>query len=69
VANNKVATPNIVQSEFNGAENQKNMSNLLEALKAITAQTNKANGMGMPTNVNPNLKNYLSAILKQLGGY
>lgn len=68
-ANNKVATPNIVQSEFNGAENQKNMSNLLEALKAITARTQKANGMGMPTNLNPDYANYMAAILKQLKGY
>lgn len=58
-AKNTVATPNIVQSEFNGAENQKSMSNLLEALKALT---NKANGTGMPTGINPQYMNALKAL-------
>jgi len=60
-AKNTVSTPEVIQSQNNGAD-QRDYSNLLVALQALM---NKANGNGMPTAMN---SNYLNALLSQLRG-
>ena len=58
---NSIPTAEVIQSENMGGLDQRTYTNLLEALKMIMG---RANGQGMPTNVN---NDYLTAIMRQLG--
>ena len=60
-ANNTVSAPEVIQSDNMGSLDQRSLANLMEALKQIMG---RANGQGMPTNLN---NNYLAAIMRQLG--
>lgn len=61
-ANNAVKGVNVVQSDRMGPLNERTSSNLMEALKALM---DRANGQGMPMNLN---QNYIASILNRLRG-